>query len=53
MKTDRISFSLRIPAELLLRLKRLAQFNKRSANRQAEQILEQYITRWESEQGKQ
>lgn len=49
MPNDRVPFSLRIPKELLLRLKRLAQFNKRSANREAEQILEQYITRWENE----
>ena len=53
MKTDRVSFSLRIPAELLLRLKKMAQFNKRSANRQAEQILEQYISAWESDHLKQ
>ncbi len=44
-----IPFSLRIPKELLERLKRLARFNKRSANREAEQILEEYIDRWEKE----
>jgi len=49
MPNDRVPFSLRIPKELLLRLKELARFNKRSANREAEQILEQYITQWESE----
>lgn len=42
-------FSLRIPRELLERLKRLARCNKRSANREAEQILEEYIDRWEKE----
>lgn len=42
-------FSLRIPKELLERLKRLARYNKRSANREAEQILEEYIDRWEKE----
>ncbi len=42
-------FSLRIPRELLDRLKRLARHNKRSANREAEQILEEYIDRWERE----
>ena len=42
-------FSLRIPRELLERLKRLARCNKRSANREAEQILEVYIDRWEKE----
>ena len=50
MPSDRISFSLRIPEELLLQLKKLADFNKRSANREAENILEQYISRWEAEQ---
>ena len=49
MPTDRVPFSLRIPEELLLRLKKLADFNKRSANREAENILEQYISRWEAE----
>ena len=44
-------FSLRIPRELLLRLKRLAKLNKRSANREAEQILEEYLNRWEEENG--
>ncbi len=47
MPNDRVPFSLRIPKELLLRLKKLAHFNKRSANREAEQILEQYISQWE------
>lgn len=49
MPNDRVSFSLRIPEELLFRLKALAHFNKRSANREAENILEQYISRWEAE----
>ena len=40
-------FSLRVPQELLNRLKRLAEINKRSANREAEQIIEQYIRKWE------
>ena len=50
MPSDRVSFSLRIPRELLLRLKTLAQTNKRSANREAENILEQYISRHETAQ---
>lgn len=49
MPGQRVPFSLRIPGELLLRLKKLARFNKRSANREAEQILEEYINRWEKE----
>ena len=49
MSSDRVPFSLRIPQQLLLRLKQIAKLNKRSANREAEHILEQYITRWEAE----
>jgi len=44
-------FSLRIPHELLMRLKQLAKLNKRSANREVEQILEDYLNRWEQENG--
>ncbi|MEG2174659.1 MAG: Arc family DNA-binding protein [Oscillospiraceae bacterium] len=44
-------FSLRIPCELLDRLKALARRNKRSANRELEQILEEYILQWEAENG--
>ena len=50
---ETVPFSLRIPNELLLRLKRLAKLNKRSANREAEQILEQYISQWEKENERQ
>lgn len=49
MQSNNTPFSLRIPKELLLRLKRLAKHNKRSANREAEQILEEYLNRWEKE----
>ena len=49
MQSNSTPFSLRIPKELLLRLKRLAKHNKRSANREAEQILEEYLNRWEKE----
>ena len=44
MSEQKVPFSLRIPQTLLLSLKKLAQQNKRSANREAEHILEQYIT---------
>ena len=44
-------FSLRIPTELLERLKKLAKRNKRSANREVEQILEEYLIHWEKENG--
>lgn len=49
MQSNNAPFSLRIPKELLERLKKLAKKNKRSANREAEQILEQYLDRWEQE----
>ena len=51
MAQNTAPFSLRIPRELLLRLKRLAKLNKRSANREVEQILEEYLDRWENENG--
>lgn len=44
-------FSVRIPEELLHKLKQLAEMNKRSANKQVEYILEKYVTEWESENG--
>jgi len=34
-----------------MRLKQLAKLNKRSANREVEQILEDYLNRWEQENG--
>ncbi|WMJ83008.1 Arc family DNA-binding protein [Oscillospiraceae bacterium LTW-04] len=49
MQSNSTPFSLRIPKELLLRLKRLAKHNKRSANREAEQILEDYLNQWEKD----
>jgi len=52
LKTEKTAFSLRVPRELLERLKRLARCNKRSANREAEQIIEQHLDRWEHENGK-
>lgn len=47
MQQGNAPFSLRIPRELLTRLKALARKNKRSANREAEQILEEYLNAWE------
>lgn len=44
-------FSVRIPDELLDKIKKLAAMNKRSANKQVEYILEKYIERWEAENG--
>ncbi|MBR6736279.1 MAG: Arc family DNA-binding protein [Oscillospiraceae bacterium] len=51
MAQNTAPFSLRIPHELLMRLKQLAKLNKRSANREVEQILEDYLNRWEQENG--
>lgn len=51
MTSGSIPFSLRIPKELLERLKQLARHNKRSANREAEQILEEYLDHWEETHG--
>ena len=45
-------FSLRISEELLAKLKVIAVRNKRSANKQVEYILEQYVTQYEEEHGK-
>lgn len=45
-------FSVRIPEELLHKIKALAEQNKRSANKQVEYILEQYVTQYEEEHGK-
>lgn len=51
MQGSNTPFSLRVPGELLERLKKLARLNKRSANREVEQILEEYLKRWEEEHG--
>ena len=45
-------FLVRIPEELLFKIKKLAEMNKRSANKQVEYILEQYVTQYEEEHGK-
>ena len=45
-------FSVRIPEELLHKVKQLAIMNKRSTNKQVEYILEQYVTQYEEEHGK-
>lgn len=44
-------FSVRVPDELLDKIKKLAAMNKRSANKQVEYILEKYIDQWEAENG--
>ena len=44
-------FSLRISEELLGKVKRIAEINKRSANKEIEYVLEQYVRDYESEFG--
>jgi len=44
-------FSVRIPEELLDKIKKLAIMNKRSANKQVEYILEKYVAEYEEEHG--
>lgn len=46
-----VPFSVRIPDELLDKIKKLAAMNKRSTNKQVEFILEKYMEEWESENG--
>lgn len=45
-------FSLRISEELLTKVKYIASENKRSANKEIEFLLEQYIKAYESEHGR-
>ena len=45
-------FSLRISEELLDRVKQIAEKNKRSANKEIEFALEQYVETYETEHGK-
>lgn len=44
-------FSLRISEELLDKIKQIAAANKRSANKEIEYALEQYIKAYEAEHG--
>lgn len=44
-------FSLRVSEELLGKVKRIAEINKRSANKEIEYVLEQYVRDYESEFG--
>ena len=45
-------FSLRISEELLDKIKYIAEENKRSANKEIEFVLEQYVKKYEKENGK-
>ncbi|MCI9194158.1 MAG: Arc family DNA-binding protein [Angelakisella sp.] len=44
-------FSVRIPEELLHKVKQLAIMNKRSTNKQVEYILDKYMAEWEAANG--
>ncbi len=44
-------FSVRIPEELLHKVKQLAIMNKRSTNKQVEYILDKYMAEWETANG--
>ena len=44
-----VPFSLRIPEELLEKIRQIASKNKRSANKEIEFVLEQYVQNHEAE----
>lgn len=44
-------FSLRISEELIRKIKYIADINKRSTNKEIEFVLEQYVNRFEKENG--
>ena len=44
-------FSVRVPEELLDKVKKIAAIHKRSANKEVEFILEKYVADWERENG--
>lgn len=44
-------FSLRVSEELLTKLKHIAAVNKRSANKEMEFVLEQYVREYEAAHG--
>ncbi len=44
-------FSLRVSENLLDKIKHIAEVNKRSANKEIEFVLEQYVKKYESENG--
>ncbi|MCL2884334.1 MAG: Arc family DNA-binding protein [Oscillospiraceae bacterium] len=45
-------FSLRVPEELLEKIKQMAKHNKRSANKEIEFILQAYADNWEKKKFK-
>lgn len=45
-------FSLRVSEDLMSKIKTIAKCNKRSANKELEFIIENYVKRYENENGK-
>ena len=45
-------FSLRIPEELIDKVKSIALENKRSTNKELEYIIQAYVDHWEKQNGK-
>lgn len=44
-------YSLRIPKELLNKLKYIAEYNGRSANKEIEQLIIRHVAEWEAANG--
>lgn len=44
-------YALRIPTETMNKLKYIAEYNGRSANKEIEQLILQHIRAWESQNG--
>lgn len=44
-------YALRIPAETMDKLKYIAEYNGRSANKEIEQLILAHIEKWENEKG--
>lgn len=44
-------FGLRVPPELMKKLKYIASFNGRSANKEIEQLIRQHISEFENKHG--
>lgn len=52
MATDTAKFTLRINSELLKKIRFVAEYNARSANRELEVLIKKHIAEFEKENGK-
>lgn len=52
MVKDNPHFAIRIPRETLNKLKYIADYNGRSANKEVEQLINLHISKFEKENGK-